>query len=84
MLFGPNAPKSQEHTSQIENLHLKGIRHMAWNILTNSTDATKLIDDEVQAIWNTSTKNNDACPQALALSLRNIAWNTWHKKSLKS
>ena len=46
MLFGPNAPKSQEHTPQIENLHLKGIRHMAWNIWTNSTDATKLIDDE--------------------------------------
>ena len=48
MLLGQNAPKSQKHTHtpHIENLHLKEIRHMAWNILTNSTDATKLIDDE--------------------------------------
>ena len=46
MLLGPNARKSQEHTPQIENLYLKGTRHIAWNILTDSTDATKLIDDE--------------------------------------
>lgn len=55
MLFGPNARKSQEHTPQIENLHLEKTRHMAWNILTDRTDAKKLIDDkrletETQAI----------------------------------
>ena len=46
MLFGPNARKSQEHTPQIENLHLEKTRHMAWNILTDRTDAKKLIDDK--------------------------------------
>tara|TARA_B100001063_G_scaffold144626_1_gene135060 strand:+ start:425 stop:622 length:198 start_codon:yes stop_codon:yes gene_type:complete len=55
MLFGPNARKSQEHTPQIENLHLEKTRHMAWNILTDRTDAKKLNDDkrlatETQAI----------------------------------
>ena len=46
MLFGPNARKSQEHTPQIENLHLEKTRHMAWNILTDRTDAKKLNDDK--------------------------------------
>jgi hypothetical protein len=48
MLLGLDARKSQKHTHtpQIENLYLKGTRHMAWNILTDSTDATKLIDDK--------------------------------------
>ena len=48
MLLGLHARKSQKHTHtpQIENLYLKGTRHMAWNILTDSTNATKLIDDE--------------------------------------
>ena len=55
MLFGPNARKSQEQTPQIEILHLEKTRHMAWNILTDRTDAKKLIDDkrlatETQAI----------------------------------
>lgn len=39
-------PVRAKSTSQIENPYLKGTRHTDWNILTDSTDATKLIDDE--------------------------------------
>ena len=55
MLLGPNARKSQKHTHtpQIENLYLKGTRHMAWNILTDSTDSTKLIDGKKKFVLAT-------------------------------
>ena len=46
MLFGPNARKSLEHTPQIEILHLEKTRHMAWNILTDRTDAKKKISND--------------------------------------
>tara|TARA_B100001175_G_scaffold300545_1_gene292954 strand:- start:724 stop:906 length:183 start_codon:yes stop_codon:yes gene_type:complete len=60
MLLGPNARKSQEQTPQLENLYLKGTRHIAWNVLTDSTDATKLIDDERASNMKHKHKKNCA------------------------